>query len=155
MRKIIITSPPGFFAAWSLVLFLLSLFMPGFRFSADEAWFKFSSGNDPYPGLLILILGWTVITQGIVAWLANPLGAIGMLLYLRKRYSIALLFFIAALIFALSAFFLNEIPRPNGTIYSMGLGYYVWLAAIISILAGTILNLTRRSSGTAQKRAAP
>ncbi|MEN3110890.1 hypothetical protein ACFONG_03435 [Uliginosibacterium paludis] len=152
MRKFITALSPDFFAVSSIVLFALSLAMPAFRFSEDEVWFKFSSGNDLWPGFLVLILGWIGVFQGVFAWLSNPLWAIGMLFYAKKRFSRAFQFFVAAFLFALSVYFLKKIAinegGGEGAIYSMGLGYYTWLASIISILAGSIRNLTRRSSGT-------
>lgn len=130
-------------ATLSVGCFMLSLAMPFFRFSVDEPWFKFSAGSDPWPGLLLLFLGWLWVLSGVMSWLANPSGLVSLGLLLKGRYVASAVWGGIALALALSTYFL---PRINvdfhggggKEVWSMAIGFYFRLSAILFVFIGSL-----------------
>lgn len=130
----------------SIGCFLLFLATPFFRFSGSEPWLKFSHGNDPWPGLLVLGLGWLWVIGGVVSWLANPIGFVALVLLFTGRYRAASVAGGVALVVALSTSFLTSMNTNFGggggsTIWSMGIGYYLWLCAIAIVLLSSLYGM--------------
>jgi len=125
----------------SIACYALSLAMPAFRFSPDEPWIKFSGGNDLWSGLLVLILGWIGIFQGVVAWFANPAWLVAVILLFGSKFKASAVWAVATICLALTSFFLNAIAANEGGgeihIQTMGCGFYVWLLSFLVLLIGT------------------
>ena len=125
----------------SIACYVLSLAMPAFRFSPDEPWVKFSGGNDLWSGLVVLMLGWVGIFQGVLAWFANPAWLVAVILLFRSRFKACAAWAFAAICLALTSYFLNAIAADEGGgeihIQTMGSGFYVWLLSLLVLLIGS------------------
>ncbi len=121
----------------SILLALISLSMPAFRFSPDEPLITFSGGHDPYPGILVLILGWVAILEGVVAWYGNPVWLFALYLFFRKEFHASIAFSSISICLGLSSFLVKEINERE--IHTMGCGFYVWLTALVLLLLAAIV----------------
>lgn len=118
----------------SLALYAISLVLPPFR------------GTDGLLGIQALQLGWIgvlPITYIGLAWLANPLYFLTLILYKVKtkfRVSLATL----TLIFSLFTFLIEEIPVDEGgrsDFVSVGIGFFVWFLSFVVLFIHTYLQL--------------
>lgn len=123
----------------SVACFLLSLAMPAFRFTPDDPWFKFSSANDYWPGILVLLLGWIGIFEGVIAWLANPLWVMALLQIGTHKYRLSTTTSVMAICCAVSAFFITQVPNEKRPFYSLGIGFYVWLVSILILVVVSVV----------------
>ena len=134
-------SAEGFFVGASVLLFIASLTQSRCRLEGDD-----------HPGAAcvgLLLIGWIGVLGGIYAWLANPaiLGA-WILIWSRRMRPLAFLCAGAALAFALSFLRVKKMDRDESgehveRITSYGVGYWIWIASIGTILLGCIWTLIR------------
>jgi hypothetical protein len=109
-----------------------------------------------WSGLHVLLLGWLGLMLKQIAWYAKPLLlAAALALVLRKGVISALLAWLALIIAADTwRLFAQPIPADAGGVNQLLLphlqiGYYCWLASIVSLLAGAlILRLQQKSRPT-------
>ncbi len=127
----------------SVLLFLGSLTQDAYYLAGDnpEAW-SASWG--------LLLIGWMGVFFGVFAWLANPLLVLSWLLCLRGKQGAALIVSIAAVLFALSFLLHSTIIASEAPTYravtGYGVGYWLWLASMLIMAAGTLhLYLAARS----------
>lgn len=124
----------------SIVLFVIACCLPALEF-------KNSNGpNDVMLGLRALAVGWSGIFAGVMAWYANPLWSLGLILgYLRKPLLVALAG-IAALAVAATTFGIigRELPGDEGnvtktTVIRILPGCYVWMASMALLVLAAFL----------------
>ncbi|MFO0983624.1 MAG: hypothetical protein U1E76_18165 [Planctomycetota bacterium] len=115
----------------SLVLFVIACSLPVLEL-------KQSNGTrDVMLGLRALAVGWSGVFAGVLAWYANPVWLIGVIMGgLRKPIAVAVSG-IVALAIASTTFSLigRELPADEGNVTKMTVirilpGCYVWLASI-------------------------
>lgn len=106
----------------------------------------FKQGVDVWYGARILVIGWLGLLVGQFAWLANPLWAVGLLFLTLRRPTIALIASALALLLALQTFMLFGMPLPGdeGGVTKLELlrlryGFYLWLASLLALFAGTVM----------------
>ena len=120
------------FTFLGLACFSLSLFMP----------VVFTSGEDIY-GFWVLITGWIGVIFIQVAWYANPVNFLALLLA-RENPRIAFLLSLLAFMLALGAFLLYEIPiginYEKLFIKEFGLGFYLWITAHFLLMCALFFN---------------
>jgi hypothetical protein len=112
-------------------LFLLSLALPAFHFA----------NHPPVFGLEVLLMGWWGLFTFNLGWLANPFYICAMTLVLCRLSRLAIVPGCLAIPLALHSlavkkYFFNE--AYSTPIRSLGLAFYVWLAAMI-VLAVTLM----------------
>jgi len=119
------------FIFFGLVCFSASLFLPIF----------FTSTEDIY-GFWVLVTGWMGLVFIQLAWYANPLNLLALLLA-NDRPRIALLISLLAIALASCSFVFYEIPTginyEKVFIREFGLGFYLWYASHILIVIGLML----------------
>jgi hypothetical protein len=135
-----------FLATLSIVFYVASLFLPAFRFSSTDPFFKLAA-DDFNAGIVILLLGWMETIGPGVAWLANPAWILSHVLRRRGRLDKALACSIVAVCLSLSSFFVRELTMNEGggtaQIYSPGLGFYVWFLALTALAASLVVSRSR------------
>ncbi|MBD1584732.1 hypothetical protein [Pseudoalteromonas sp. S16_S37] len=118
--------------AISAALYLVSLCLPALHFAQQS----------PLAGYSLLLWGWWGVVTLDLAWFANPLFIIAFVHCYLERYKRAAIYSGVSLVLALSSFtakqwFFNE---GGGTpITGLGIGYYVWIIAIIILLTLSII----------------
>ena len=127
----------------SVLLFLASLTQDGYYLAGDnpESWSA---------SWLLLLIGWMGLYVGVFAWLANPLLVLSWMLCLRGKHGAALIVSTAAVLFALSFLLHSTIVADEAPTYKAvtgyGVGYWLWLASMLIMAAGTLgLYLASRS----------
>jgi hypothetical protein len=122
--------------ALSCVLFVLSLFNECYFF--DRAGEK-KSGS----GLLLLLIGWLGVFQGIFAWLANPFLLVGWFLLVGRLPRAAAVCAFAATVcagsFLLYKTILTDEAGNHSKITGYGMGYWLWLASAVALLAASFV----------------
>lgn len=94
-------------------------------------------------GFDVLERGWEGATRAVVAWYANPLFVITIVLGLQRYRRSAVVVAFAALALALSSFATNELAAlvgqsvPDVTLLA---GFYVWLAAYVALCAWAVVS---------------
>ncbi len=113
-----------------LLCFSISLFLPIF----------FTSAEDIY-GFWVLVTGWMGLVFLQVAWYANPLNLLALLL-VNDHPRVALLLSLLAITLASCSFIFYEIPTgvnyEKVFIQEFGSGFYLWFVALILILIGML-----------------
>ena len=103
----------------------------------------FTSGED-ITGYWVLITGWIGVIFIQLAWYANPINLLALLLA-REQPRIALLLSLLAFVIALGALLIYEIPTGINYekifIKEFGLGLYLWLAAHALVMLALLFNL--------------
>jgi len=132
------------YVATAICLFLVSFTLPAFYVDGPEkdAW------SSP---VALFSLGWLGLALGYfscVSWLANPLFIWAVLLFLRNK-KIAVLPAILAIVCAISFLFARTIPLGESgneaKIEEYKAGYWLWLASIILLAAGILIQIFRRT----------
>jgi hypothetical protein len=122
--------------ALSCVLFAVCLFNDGYFVESGGA-------KTTAPGFLLLLIGWISLSQGVVAWLANPLLLVGwQLLALRRVYAAAACAFTATVCagsFLFRKTILTDAGGNHSSITGFGLGYWLWLASAAALFAASIV----------------
>jgi TM2 domain-containing membrane protein YozV len=126
---------------FSWLLALASFTYPAFTCKGEN-------GPTVYPTGDILCCGWCGIIGagdniGYLGWYANPFVILANVLYFRKRPGAALIASGCAVALSLTSFALQQV-YTQGTgqgdcqIEHFGLGFYLWLATIATLLVGTL-----------------
>ena len=108
-----------------------------------------AAGGPTFTGLRILLQGWQGLSAGVVAWLANPLLLVAIGCGLARRYRIALILALAALLVGMTSVATGEIARLSGRNLpelSLLAGFYCWMAAQIAVVIGGIAGVRRLHS---------
>jgi hypothetical protein len=121
-----------------LALYGLSVFLKVFIFRGSWA---FNSGT-AVSGGEILLCGWLGILVGTIGWYANPLFALGLILFAAGNYRVSRWMALAALVISLSSLLVRELPTGSTSgeataIASFGPGIYAWLGAMALLTAGS------------------
>ena len=129
----------------SVLLFVASLTQDAYYLAGDN------SGASAASWLLLLI-GWMGLFYGIVAWVANPLLVISWMLCLRDELRAAFIVSAAALLVALSFLLHSTIVASEAPTYEAvtgyGPGYWLWLASMLIMTAGTLILYLGSRSGS-------
>ncbi len=120
-----------------IFLFALSLALPALAV-LDKPLFGGTPTPKVYPGVLCLILGWLMLP----GWLANPLLVAATILHGLRRHRIAIVLLTFALLSALIAPLLLTTSKDIELRY-LHVGYYVWVASIVVLLAGATRSALR------------
>ena len=93
-------------------------------------------------GFVCLFFGWIHL-----AWYANPLLLAAIVTHLLKRDRIVLILAIIALLVALDTLTLDRIARDEAgneeRIVGYQIGFYLWLASIVSVLLSSLVKSVR------------
>ncbi len=111
----------------SLILYIVSLFMTA----------AVATNGEIINGLFLLLFGWAGIIAGVIAWYANPLYIISIILLLCKKYKAALILLVISVVIALQSFI--GIPMEN--FYNQGTpstGFYLWELSFIIVTIHTL-----------------
>jgi hypothetical protein len=115
----------------SLVLFVIACALPALEFKNSH------KPNDVMLGLRALAVGWSGIFAAIVAWYANPIWLVSVVLTCFRRPMLATVFGIIAVALALTTISIvgRELPGDEGnvtktTVIRLLPGFYVWIASI-------------------------
>ncbi len=116
------------------VLFVLACCLPALEFSKSQG------TRDILFGANVLAVGWSGIFAGVVAWYANPLWLLGMILGFVGKPKVAAIVGLVAFATACSTFSLfgKQLPADEGDVQHMALvrtliGCYVWMASLASL----------------------
>jgi hypothetical protein len=102
-------------------LWLLSLVLPAIEISGTAL-----------DGVDVLRRGWQAAREGVLAWYANPLFVIALLLAAAGRARSAGVLAGIGLLFGLTSLALEDVARASGAArvsVSLRLGFYLWLGA--------------------------
>jgi len=113
--------------AWLAALLLPAISVPGMTLD----------------GFDVLERGWEGATRAVLAWYANPLFVIAIVLGLQRHHRSAVFVAFAALALALSSFATNELAALTGRSVpdvTLLAGFYVWLAAYAALCAWTVVS---------------
>lgn len=96
-------------------------------------------GETLLTGMPILVFGWILVPSGqCFAWLANPLFALALLLFLLRRYQVSGGVAILAALVGLDTFRVRRFP-PNEAyevaVDAIGSAFYVWEASFLVLAA--------------------
>lgn len=120
-------SPKSFILCGAIVLYLISLLLPGFGGLTSHQIYDAKSGYQ------ILIEGWEGITIGIFAWCSNLFFALSLLFILYKRYKEAFNCAVIGFLIGLQSFLIGSYPIQDDTVTidHLLVGYYVWELSFI------------------------
>lgn len=116
----------------AVLVWLAALLLPALR-----------AGGMTLDGFAVLERGWEGASRAVLAWYANPLFVIAIVLGLQRYRRSAVVVAFAALALALSSFATNELAAltgesvPNVTLLA---GFYVWLAAYVVLCAWAVVS---------------
>jgi hypothetical protein len=115
----------------SLVLFAIACCLPALEFTKNQT-------RDPMLGINVLAVGWSGIFAGVIAWYANPVWLIGMLLAFFGKQRWAAIPGVLAILVGCTTFSLfgKDLPADEGGVTHMSMtrtlvGCYVWLASLV------------------------
>lgn len=138
----------------SLVVYVVSLFLPGIIYEPSVATGYVRPTDFGYQ---ILSLGWLGIFYGYIAWYANPLYFIALVVLKAKAYRTAFKLSIASILVGLTALLINTVPANEGggvtAIRSFGIGYYIWLVALAVQFYAIIVEIKSAKTPEAPKDA--
>lgn len=132
--------PPLAVIALALFLLLLACALPALIVSRG-------SGEEAWPGIQALGLGWLALLIGQFGWLANlPAPFAALLLLLRQRV-LAAAFAALSLLMAMHtlALFHQEIPAneasvgPPYVLQRLGPGFYLWVGSMLVLFLGAVV----------------
>lgn len=119
----------------SLILFTISCCLPVLVLSRSNG------PNDVMLGLRALAIGWSGVFAGVLAWYANPVWLLGLLLGFFRKPFLAALCGVVALGIAVTMFSVigRELPGDEGNVTRMTVirvlpGAYVWMASLAVLL---------------------
>jgi hypothetical protein len=112
-----------------------------------------SKGDSSFlPGWVCLLFGFEYL-----AWFANPLFVLGVVLLLLKRFSLALAVSVLSVILATTTFFIREAEYNEAgytaSVIGYGAGFYLWLSSIsVLFLTSLVAALVTRKRLTTPPR---
>lgn len=131
-----------------LVLFGVACAAPALEFLDTNA-----SSLNVMQGFQILLMGWMGVFVGQLAWFANPLFALGLLLLSLRRRTAALVSGAVAVLVACDTFvlFSQQLPANEGDVGKLILqhlkaGFYLWAAALVLLPLGALILRQRTES---------
>lgn len=114
-------------------------------------------GGQPYttePGWYCLAFGWMAVPKvvefgrlnelGLMAWLANPLAFVGMVLLLSRRNKAAAAFGAVSVVVAL--LYLIDPPKTNGHPDYPRVGAWLWLGSLIAVTVAALIRRVGRQT---------
>jgi hypothetical protein len=119
------------------VPWITALFLPAIRIV----------GGPPVRGLELLEHGWRAAESGVLAWCANPLFGVAMLLAAVGAYAAAGCVSGVGLVLALTSFAAPQVARASGAAVPelyFEPGFYLWLLACLALPAWCWSALWRR-----------
>jgi hypothetical protein len=136
----------------SVALFALCLTQDGY----------FIAGNSPRawsPAIGLLLVGWIGMSQKFFEWLANPLLILAWFFFWKSKPGRASIFSSLAFLF-MTSFLLEKrvLSDENGrtaAITGYGLGYWLWIASAVVMMAAAGMALLEDRRRTPGKRANP
>lgn len=88
-------------------------------------------------GGFILLIGWAGLFTGVIAWFANPVGLVAVLLLILRKFKAAFVTGLVAVGLAATTLmlFVQDLPGDEGGVTKSRLavllpGFYLWLIAI-------------------------
>ena len=116
----------------SLFLFLVACCLPAVMFKSN------TGTIDVMFGLRALVVGWSGIFAGVIAWYANLFWLVGLVLALLRKPLPGMLLGLVAIAIAYSTFALvgRELPGDEGnvthnTVVKLLPGCYVWMGSLV------------------------
>lgn len=116
----------------SICLYLVSCFLPALAMDR--------TGGHPRStmyGGFILLIGWAGLFTGVIAWFANPVGLVAVLLLILRKFKAAFVTGLVAVGLAATTLmlFVQDLPGDEGGVTKSRLavllpGFYLWLIAI-------------------------
>jgi uncharacterized protein YqgC (DUF456 family) len=131
--------------AASLLVYLVACFVPAVYFDKP--------GQEPWPGVMTLILGAFALFEGQFAWLANPLLGVALLLLIFRQWVATAV--VAGLAFLVSldtlrllgeTVWLDEGGVNKAVATGLGPAFYLWIASMLVPLAGALVLRTYERS---------
>ena len=126
--------------AVSLVLFGLACASPTLIFLRN------GTTDEPWAGYMVLFLGWLGPFIGQFAWYANPVLFVSMITFLVRQWMATLVLIALTLLMAANTFllFFQEVPADEAgvnmlTLQNLHIGFYLWIASILTIGIGAIV----------------
>jgi hypothetical protein len=113
-------------------------------------------------GYELLLMGWVVILDGTLAWLANPLMLIAVSISgLGTNRAAAKILSVLAIVLGLQSYAFDGVPFTGGSsaadnlnsLDRLGLGFYLWMASLLAFAAYCFLKKPTPSPG--QRATAP
>ncbi len=129
-------------AAAATLLFIAALTLPAF----------YLENGDSFPGIMCAILGWVPVEPyaNCIAWLANPLFFLAILLLVISKPKLALVSSLLSVMLTPATFFVEDVLVNEGGTKSDVIGFgpacFVWIAGCALPAIGAIVAL--RLSGT-------
>ena len=119
----------------SLVLFAVACGLPALRFDLNV-----------YSGPAVLLMGWAVIAQGVIAWYANPIWLFGLVMAALGKTRVAAMACLLALTVGCSTLLLFHQTLWDGQegghvqrLQQILPGGYAWLASLAASPLGALL----------------
>ncbi len=116
----------------SVILFAVACCLPALEFKNSR------SPHDVMWGMNALVVGWSGILAGVMAWYANPFWVLGLILGLLRKPIPAAVAGVVAILISLSTFSVigQELPGDEGNVTRTTLlrllpGCYVWMASLV------------------------
>jgi hypothetical protein len=129
----------------TIVLYVVACCLPALEFKNSDKL------NDIMLGLRALAVGWSGIFAAVVAWYANPIWLLGVILGLLRKPIPAAIAGVLAVAIGLTTFSLlgRELPGDEGNVTKTMVvrflpGCYVWMASLIAL---PITALVQKFSG--------
>lgn len=125
-----------YFIVGIVAIWLCSLALPGIVDSS------------PVPGIYILVVGILGPLQAVFSWYANPCALFAIRYLLRHKYKEALNTSFIAILLGLQALIipadsLNISGSDVDNYFTLGIGYYVWMLALVLLFILCLFNFTR------------
>jgi hypothetical protein len=121
----------------SLLLYIVACAAPAVYFDSES--------HPSWPGLMTLILGLFALLEGQLAWLANPVYAVALLLPLFRQWMATVVLAVVAFLIALLSFTIvgTTVPLDEASVNKaiatgLGPGYFAWLASMLVLAAGAL-----------------
>lgn len=126
----------------SPALFLVACCLPSLELRVSDG------TKDVMLGLRVLVIGWSGIFAGIVAWYANPFWLLGVAMSFWKKPTVGIIVGVLALAIGYTTLSLigRELPADEGNVKKMTVvrilpGFYVWMSSLALL---TLTSLVQR-----------
>ena len=120
----------------SISLFCTCLFCDGFYWT--------SSPDRAYPGWQLLLLGWSAIPHGGIAWFANPALGLGWTFLASRRPVRSAGLASLGLAFMFSFLLVSEVTSvyasTSSGVTGYGIGYWLWVASAVTLLLASLVS---------------